>query len=171
MRKKIAMTYAQKKTINSAGFSLTELLIAIVIVGILSAVALPNYFNQVQRSRQSQVVAFIEQMMIRVSAYKDETGVNPTTWEDLSDISAIMTDNGPAGGHNGDITSAIGLPGSDYRLARSNNNDTTNNYYEFIAKDPNNLEYNVTACIDLENGASDLKIGTITSAPGKLVCR
>lgn len=163
------MTGTQKKTINSSGFSLTELLIAIVIVGILSAVAMPNYFNQVQRSRQSQVVAFIEQMMIRVSAYKDETGANPTLWSELNEVSAIMTDNGVANGAI-DITSAIGLPGGNYTLKRSNGNANTNNLYEFIAEDANNPEYSVIACIDLDNGASDLKIGTNNSAPGNLGC-
>ena len=163
------MTNTRKTPLDSGGFSLTELLIAIVIVGILSAVALPNYFNQVQRSRQSQVVAFIEQMMIRVSAYKDETGENPTLWSELNEMSAIMTDNGIANNAI-DITSSIGLPGGNYTLKRSNSNANTNNIYEFIAEDAKNPQYNVIACIDLDNGASDLKIGTINSAPGNLAC-
>ncbi|MFL0790930.1 MAG: type IV pilin protein, partial [Prochlorococcus sp.] len=50
---------SRKKT---KGFTLTEVLITIVIVGILSAVALPNYFRQVQRTRQSEAASTLSQL-------------------------------------------------------------------------------------------------------------
>ncbi|MFL0771113.1 MAG: type IV pilin protein, partial [Prochlorococcus sp.] len=54
------------------GFTLTEVLITIVIVGILSAVALPNYFRQVQRTRQSEAASTLSQLSTIVAAYEDE---------------------------------------------------------------------------------------------------
>ena len=46
------------------GFTLSEIMITVVIVGILSAVALPNYFNQVQRTKQNEAAATLAQIQI-----------------------------------------------------------------------------------------------------------
>ena len=43
-----------KKNIFQKGFTLVELMIVIVIVGILSAVALPNFLNQTKKARLTE---------------------------------------------------------------------------------------------------------------------
>ena len=57
---------------RAEAFTLTEVLITVVIVGILSAIALPNYFNQVQRTRQSEAAAALAQLQNTLVAYVDE---------------------------------------------------------------------------------------------------
>ena len=65
------------------GFSLTELMIAVAILGILGAVALPQYFNQVQKTRQNEAAATVSQIQTTIAAFVDEMRLLPTSWNDL----------------------------------------------------------------------------------------
>lgn len=53
-------------TKNSSGFSLMELLIALVIVGILSAMAIPTYNNYTKRAHYSEIVLATQPYKIAV---------------------------------------------------------------------------------------------------------
>ncbi|MBL6739756.1 MAG: prepilin-type N-terminal cleavage/methylation domain-containing protein, partial [Synechococcus sp. BS301-5m-G54] len=44
----------KRKNVLQKGFTLVELMIVIVIVGILSAVALPNFLNQTNKARATE---------------------------------------------------------------------------------------------------------------------
>lgn len=44
---------------NEQGFTLVELLVVIVIIGILTAVALPNFMNQAAKAKQSEAKQYI----------------------------------------------------------------------------------------------------------------
>ncbi|HJN36989.1 MAG TPA: pilin, partial [Prochlorococcaceae cyanobacterium Fu_MAG_50] len=78
------------------------------------------------------------------------------------DITAVMTDSGPAAAGNGILTDNITLPGGHYQVSR--NAPNTGSYYIFTASplpvDDRTQDYNVMACVDLATGASDVKVGT-----------
>jgi prepilin-type N-terminal cleavage/methylation domain-containing protein len=141
------------------GFTLSEVMITVVIVGILSAVALPNYFRQVQRTKQSEATATLAQIQTIVATYIDEYNLTPTGWKDLSDITAIMTTSGPA---NLASFESISLPGGNYTV-RGTIGGTNDDYFEFTATpvsgNRETLKFNIMTCIDLATGASDLKQG------------
>ena len=145
-------------------------MIAVAIVGILTSIALPNYFSQVQKTRQSEATSALVQLQTTLVAYADEnnttnSGCNNGTapaWGDLNGIAAIMTNNGPASDCT-ILTSAITMPSGHYTLARTGNTSDSN-YYEFTASDSNAPEFNAMACIDLVNGASDIEKGNSKTA-------
>ena len=141
------------------GFTLVEAMITVVIVGILSSIALPNYFSQVQRTKQNEAASTLAQFQTTVATYLDEFNLSPVNWVDLNNVAVIMTSGGPASAGNGALTTEIFLPGDQYSVSRTN---VANNYYEFTATSTNNnaAEYNVIACVCLSTGASDLKKGT-----------
>ena len=146
----------QKEAINN-GFTLSELMVATAIVGILSTTALPNYLNQVNRSRQNEAAATISQIQTTIATYSDEFGLLPTSWNDLNDINAVMTDNGPATQSNfGEIT----LAGGFYKASISQ----TGNLFTVSGTNSKAPNLNIAACLNLTNGASAIKKGNRSSA-------
>ena len=69
-----------------SGFTLIELLVVVLIIGILSAIALPQYQKAVARSRYQQLVIVGSALYQAVERYYIANGEYPTDWRDL-DIS------------------------------------------------------------------------------------
>ena len=151
------MSNLQNASTRSAGFTLIEILVAISLVGILSSLALPNYLNQVNRSRQNEAVSTIAQIQTTIASYADEFGVLPASWAELNDTSAVMTINGPATSNN---FQAITLAGGYYDVAIIN----TNNLFTITATRDEAPNLNIIACVNLSNGASGINQGTKDTA-------
>ncbi len=71
------------RTPNS-GFSLIELMAALVIVGVLATLAVPAFTSYIYKSRVTEATTFLGQIKQRQEAYRYEFGqyaaVNGTTW-------------------------------------------------------------------------------------------
>ena len=112
-----SMRHPLQSLTTTDGFSLVELIIAVAIVGVLGAVALPQYFNQVQKTRQNEAAVTVSQIQTTIAAFVEEMGLQPTSWDDLNKITPLMTPEGPA---NQSDFSSIKLASSVYRA-----NETT----------------------------------------------
>lgn len=164
--------YRQPESLDSLnGFSLTELLIAVGIVGILSSIALPSFFRQIQTNCQAEAASNLNMIASYASAYKNIYGEAPENWYELNSISAVMTTSGTANKkrfendpYNGkeDLKNGITVPSCDYVISRSS--DKTGEEFIFNAvPTPNTGDkaaFNVVSCFDLSNGANDLKRGS-----------
>ncbi len=73
MKAQIAAKYIQflsnKKANKNSGFTLIELLVVIIIIGILSAIALPSFLNQAAKARASEARTNVGAMNRAQQAY------------------------------------------------------------------------------------------------------
>ena len=148
---------------GSKGFTLVEALTTVSIATILASIALPNYVNQVNRSRQNEAASTISQIQTTIASYADEFGVLPTSWAELNDTSAVMTDDGPATKEN---FQAIKLAGGYYNVSI----DNTDNLFTITATRGDEPNLNIIACVNLTNGASAINKGTNAAAASAPNC-
>ena len=146
------------------GFTLPEALITVLLVSIISSIALPNYLSQINRSRQKEAVSTIAQIQTTIASYADEFGVLPTSWAELNDSSAVMTDDGPATKDN--FEEEITLAGGYYAVSI----DNADNLFTITATRDDVPNLNIIACVNLTNGASSINQGTQAAAASAPNC-
>ena len=76
------------------GFTLIELLVVVLIIGILAAVAVPQYQKAVEKSRATQAFVLLKSLSQAAQSYYLANGTYPTKFNEL-DIDLTWTDNKP----------------------------------------------------------------------------
>ena len=62
---------------TSPGFSLIELLIVVAVIGLISAIAIPNLITAIQRARQTRSMADLKTIARAVSLYEQDSAGFP----------------------------------------------------------------------------------------------
>jgi len=155
---------------SEKGFNMTEVAITTAIIGTLGSVAYPNYVGSQLRAKCAGAEAALVSIPPIISAYIDATGEVPTTWDNLSDIAVVMTNNGPA---TGALNTPIKLPKSNYELSIEGPSEST---YSLTANcyitptTANTKKDQIRSCFNVSNGASDLRIGSSTDSDNTPNC-
>jgi prepilin-type N-terminal cleavage/methylation domain-containing protein len=68
------------------GFTLIELLVVIIIIGILSAIALPSFLNQANKAKQSEAKQYLASINKGQQAYYAENGSFIATVDNINDL-------------------------------------------------------------------------------------
>ena len=76
----------------SAGFTLVKLLVGVLIIGILAAVAVPQYEKAVEKSRATQAFTLLKSLYAAQASYYMANGRYATSFDDL-DVEMPWTGN------------------------------------------------------------------------------
>ena len=71
------IVYTNKFKENSWGFTFIELMIAMAIIGLLTAIAVPNFINYRERAKVAVAISEIKLIEIAISNYATMTGELP----------------------------------------------------------------------------------------------
>jgi type II secretion system protein G len=107
---------------NQRGFTLSELMLVVAIIGILSAIAIPLYANVQTKARIAKAEADVRGLATAVTAYSTHMGSLPTALSVLTSVATNTTF--PAGAQTlGPFMNAIPNPpagwGSAYTYTTS----------------------------------------------------
>lgn len=158
------------KRTNCEGLTLPELLISVAIVGMLSAISLPNYMNAIKATRQKDVANQISNIATSIGAYREEFLANPTGWDSLARISPVLTNSGGAKGTT--FSTSITSPNGGYYTIAVTEDIATPNILNLNGTPVSSwsANWNIKSCLNTQTGISDLKLGNGSTAAANPMC-
>ena len=94
------------------GFTIIELLVAFVIIGILGAIALPAYFSQARKGYRTEVKA----IMMETAQYMERYYTTNRTYVGASPLSAVSPKGASSTSKKYDVTFSVTPTASAYTL-------------------------------------------------------
>ena len=99
---------------NGKGFTLIELLVVVLIIGILAAVALPQYTKAVEKSRVTEILSLFNALTKAETVYKLSEGVFTNTFRELEMQFPNVSASAPKSFETKNFEVEIITPAEDY---------------------------------------------------------
>lgn len=138
----------KKKSVYN-GFTLIELMVVIVIIGLLVAIALPNFIASQQRARVSSLKSNAKTLQISVETYNIDYQVYPNRISAITSSKTYKTFRNPFTGFEGLATSA-GLSGA----WRTNDDGATNASSDLISYGDKDKSKGLVIYVGLDNSGA-----------------
>src|SRR6266511_2631454 len=127
----------QRMTQEESGFTLVELLVVMLILGLLAAIAIPAFFNQRDKAKDADAKATVRTAQTAMETFATENGDNGYTGadvvNDLYRIEPTLKDQ------PGDTLEFVGTPDADtYHLKVTS---TSGNTFEIDRRDTGETFY------------------------------
>jgi type IV pilus assembly protein PilA len=145
LKAKFIQQILSKKKDNE-GFTLIELLVVIIIIGILSAIALPSFLNQAAKAKQSEAKTYIGSVNRAQQSYRIEN----TSF--AADVNALQI--------------GIGTQTTNYNYTISSPASPTTTTVVATARDANALKSFSGGVVILENGQTSSAACQTTGVSG-----
>ena len=78
----------------SQGFTLIELMITLVIVGIVAMIGVPSYLEYTRAAERSEAITTLNDMVMRAEEFRARTGAYPANLSDLGYTTNTASDPG-----------------------------------------------------------------------------
>ena len=111
------VNFKKNHHLGSQGFTLIELMVVMVIIGLLAATVVPKFFGQVDKAMQQDAQAQIELLGQALDLYRLEKHKYPTSDEGLEALKSYLKKNVPKDPWGNDyIYESPGKEGRGYDL-------------------------------------------------------
>ena len=93
---------------NESGFTLVELIVVVMMIGILSSIAIPQFMSSADKAKQKEASGIVAALIKAATAYNTEYGSLPLNAEDVSEYAKFQQcDDGDAEARGGAVCKAI----------------------------------------------------------------
>ena len=72
------------------GFTLVELIVVVMMIGILSSIAIPQFMTAADKAKQKEATGVVSALVKGATAYQTEYGVLPTTFDEISEYAKFQ---------------------------------------------------------------------------------
>ena len=90
IRKEKVLKNVIKKSLNDEGFTLVELIVVVMMIGILSSIAIPQFMSAADKAKQKEASAIVASMVKAATAYQTEYGALPANMGEMSEYARFQ---------------------------------------------------------------------------------